>query len=286
MSDDLDHRLAGLAEHGHRTGRLEPASALRARGDRRRRRRYAATGTFGVVLAAALGAGIALAQPDGTTPAPVTPASVPASPAPSPSAVPSAVPSASPSGSPSSAPSGRTPPSSRPPSSSPPSSGGVLSGSRQLFVFVLDKGVEVPESVLAVTSDGRLNVTSDYGDRALLVPVPTAPGSKKYLLKTGKLRSGGEASCFQAQDNGSDPFTLVTEACDASEKDQLFSITEAGRDNQDRMTYEMSVRGLHLFYSPQGEFGEFGLILRNVELADERTTFVLIDRGKATLPTF
>lgn len=278
MSDDFEHGLAALAEHGHRTGRLEAASTLRERGDRRRRRRYAATAAFGVVLAGALGAGIALAQPRGTTPTPVAPA--PSTAAPAPSATPSAEPSRTTAKPPSSA------PTSRPPSSSPPAgatSGGVLSGSRQLFLFVLDKGVEVPETVLGVTADNRLDVTADYGDRALLVPVPTAPGSKKYLIKTGKLRSGGEALCMQVHSNSSNPLTLVTAACDTSEKDQLFTFEENGRDNQDRMTYLIQVNGLYMHYSVDGEYG---LIVQESGEGDDLTSFVLIDRGKATLPTF
>jgi hypothetical protein len=276
MTDDFEHGLAALAEHGHRTGRMETAAALRERGDRRRRRRYAATAAFGVVLAGALGAGIALAQPRNTTPTPVAPASTSPSPAPSPSAAPSRTPSSPPS----------TTPTSKAPPSSPPAgsgSGGVLSGSRQLFVFVLDNGAEIPDTVLAVTESGRLDVTADYGDRALLVPVPTAPGSKKYLVKTGKLRSGGEALCLQVQNNGSDPLTLVTKACDTSEKDQLFAFEENGRDNQDRMTYRIQVNGVYMHYSPDGQFG---LIVEESGEGDDLTSFVLIDRGKATLPTF
>ena len=71
MSDDnLDHGLAAIADHGHRTGRLEAGECAAGRGDRRRRRRYAATGAFGVVLAGALGVGIAVARPHAETPSP------------------------------------------------------------------------------------------------------------------------------------------------------------------------------------------------------------------------
>ena len=131
----------------------------------------------------------------------------------------------------------------------------MLSGDRQVFLFVLDNGAEVPDSVPAVTSSGRLDITADYGDRALLVPVPKSPGSKQFLVKTGKLRSGGEALCLQVQSNGSDPLTLVTKACDAGQKDQSFSFDENGRDNQDRMTYLISVDGLYMRYDPDGTPG-------------------------------
>jgi hypothetical protein len=280
MSDDkLEHGLAAIADHGHRTGRLEAAGALRARGDRRRRRRYAATGAFGVLLAGVLGVGIAVARPPAQTPSPsVAAASDPAPP----TALPSVPLSSAPLTSPSAV---KTP--SRPPASpSRPASGGggVLSGDRQVFLYVLDDGAEVPDSVPAVTSSGRLDITADYGDRALLVPVPKSPGSKQFLVKTGKLRSGGEALCLQVRSNGSDPLTLVTKACDAGRKDQSFRFQENGRDNQDRMTYLISVDGLYMRYDPDGPPGT-GLIVQESGEGDDLTSFVIIDRGQATIPS-
>lgn len=280
MSDDnLDHGLAAIADHGHRAGRLESAGALRARGDRRRRRRYAATGAFGVVLAGALGVGIAVARPNAQDPLPpVASASEPVVPTAPPSPAPSAAPSIS-------ASAAVKTPASRTPSSSPRStpSGGVLSGKRQVFLYPLDKGVEVPESVPAVTSTGRLDITADYGERALLVPVPKSPGSKQFQIKTGKIRSGGEALCVQVQGNGSNPLTLVTKGCDTAQKDQLFKFDENGPDNQDRMTYLISVDGLYMHYSPDGTAGT-GLIVQESGEGDDLTSFVIIDRGQATIP--
>jgi hypothetical protein len=60
---DLLQGLAALAEHAGRTGRLDAATAVRARADRRRRRRYVASAALGVVLTAVFGVGIALGQP-------------------------------------------------------------------------------------------------------------------------------------------------------------------------------------------------------------------------------
>ncbi len=174
---------------------------------------------------------------------------------------------------------------SRPPSAPSRStpSAGVLSGDRQVFLFPLDNGATVPDSVPAVTSGGRIDITEDFGDRALFVPVPTGPDSKKFLVKTGKLRSGGEALCAQVQGNGSNPLTLVTKACDAGQKDQLFKFDENGRDNQDRMTYLISVDGLYMRYDPDGPPGT-GLIVQEPGEGDDLTSFVVIDRGKATIP--
>ena len=60
---DFGEDLRGLARHGQRTGRLAGAADIRARADRRRKRRYVATGALGVALVGALGVGIAAAQP-------------------------------------------------------------------------------------------------------------------------------------------------------------------------------------------------------------------------------
>lgn len=162
-----------------------------------------------------------------------------------------------------------------------PGTASVLSGKRQVFLFPLDKGVEVPESVVAVTAKNRADITADYGDRALFVPVPTAPRSKKYLMKTGKLQAGGEALCLQVQGNGSNPLTLVTKACDAGNKDQTFAFQDNGRDNQGRTTYLVHVDGLYLRYSPDGRYG---LIVEESGEGDDLTSFVVIDRGAAAIP--
>ena len=126
-----------------------------------------------------------------------------------------------------------------------------------------------------------MNITADYGDRALFVPVPTRPGGSEFLVKTGKLRTGGEALCVQVQGNGSNPLTLVTKACDAGQKNQRFAFAEHGRDKQDRMTYLISVDGIYLHYSPDGRYG---LIAEESGEGDDLTSFVIIDRGKATIP--
>ena len=110
--------------------------------------------------------------------------------------------------------------------------------------------------------------------------MPARPGGKEFLVKTGKLRTGGEALCAQVQGNGSNPLTLVTKACDAGEQNQLFKFQERGRDKQ-RMTYLISVDGLYLRYSPDGRYG---LIVEEPGEGDDLTSFVIIDRGKAAIP--
>ena len=241
MPELFEAGLRNLAEHARRTGRLDPAAVVRARADRRRKRRYAATGALGVALAAALGAGIAVAQPH---------------PFPSPGP-----PLAS--------------------SSSSPKTGGVLSGNRQVFFFVLNQGQEMPEAVLAVNSGDRVEVTSDYGDRALFVPTPAPAGHGDYLIKTGKLRADGAALCLSIRTNGTNPLTVVTAACNPADDAQLFTFHQHGKDNQNRMTYAIENRGAYLQWFPTGDSG---LIAEETGDAALDTTFVLIDRGPSTVP--
>jgi len=155
---------------------------------------------------------------------------------------------------------------------------GPLSGARQVYFFVLNDGEEVPESALAVASSGRVEVTGDYSGRALFVPTPS--GSKR-LIKTGTLRAGGEALCLKVRSNGSNPLTVVTADCDASDKAQLFTFDKEGKDNQDRMTYAIRNGDAFLHWNPTGTAG---LIAEELGDAKLHTTFVAIDRGKSTVP--
>lgn len=223
--------------------------------------------TLSVLTAAlALAQGCAATTPGTAAPAPSASATTTAEPSPSVSPSVAASPATSPSSS------------AAAPAASP---SGLLSGKRQVFFFVLHKGAEVPDSVVAVTAKGRATITADYGDRALFVPVPTAPRSGKYLIKTGKLRTGGEALCLTVRGNGSNPLTLVTAACDAAEKDQQFTFQDNGRDNQDRTTYLIHVDGAYLRYDPDGRYG---LIAEESGEGDDLTSWVMVDRGAAGLP--
>jgi hypothetical protein len=188
-------------------------------------------------------------------------------------------PSASPSGAPSSPPSSS--PAKTTKTSAPASAKSVLSGERQVYFFVLDKGQEVPEAVLGVTSSSRVTVTGDYGSRALFVPIASSPGGKEHLIETGKLRDGGEALCLKIRNNGSNPLTVVTAACDTGDKTQMFRFDESGKDNQGRMTYAIRNRDAFLQWNPTGTDG---LIAEEIGDSKLNTTFVLVDRGKSTVP--
>ncbi len=283
MPEDLETGLATLADHGSRTGRLAAAATVRTRADRRRRRRQVATAAFAVVVAGAFGASIAAAQPQQrTSGAGLLPGSAPAG----------TVPSAAPSPVLSAAPTSR-PPSARPSSgapsrsasrspSRPPLAGDVLSGDREVFFFLLDDGEEVPETVLGVTREERVDVTADYGVRSLFVPVPGSRDGNEYAIRTARLRSGGEAFCWQVRDGGSGPGTIVAAACDAGDLAQRFTLAERGEDNQGRMTYAIRNGENAVVYDPRGD-GD-GLVVRAPGEQMPDTTYVLIDRGAAELP--
>jgi hypothetical protein len=283
-NDELDYDLAAIAEFGYRTGRLDSAATVRARADRRRRRRFAGAGALGVAVAAVLGVGIAAAVPpdDGTT--------VTAQPGASPSvsgsapAATSAQPSAAPTTPSSSAAAATKKPSAKPTSSRPRRSEDVadaLSGERQLFIFTLFKGEEVPDSVVAVTKEQQVEITLDYGERALFVPKRVEPDGDEFLMQTGKIRVGGEPDCWSVEADGGGPADIVTAACDFGDRKQRITITEAGYDNQGRMTYTLRNGDRHLTYDP---VGEDGFAAQNLGGEPSLSTYVFIDRGESTIP--
>jgi hypothetical protein len=182
--------------------------------------------------------------------------------------------SASASGSPASS---GSPAATKPPAAA---GGAPLSGGRQIYVVPLDKGQEVTDSVLAVTSGGRVQVAKDHGDPALFVPTPTSRGGKDYLIKTGKLRQGGEPSCLTVRGNGSKPLTVVTAACDAAAATQLFTFDPHGKDRQGRVTYGIRNRDAFLQWR---RTGGYGLIAEELGDSPLETTFVLVDRGSSTV---
>jgi hypothetical protein len=161
-----------------------------------------------------------------------------------------------------------------------PSAAAALDGKRQVFFLPLLDDTELPDSVLAVTHGGRIQVTDNYDDSALFVPVPSARGAKERLIKTGTLRAGGKPFCLQVG-KGTSTQSVVTAACDAGEPSQLFTFEASGEDDEGRTTYVVRSGGAFLQWHPLGETG-----LVAAELADSQpeTTFALLDRGAAALP--
>jgi hypothetical protein len=175
-----------------------------------------------------------------------------------------------PASAPAPAPGSVPPPSSIPPSSTPAD---PLSGGRQVNIVPLDKGKEVPGSVLAVTPGGRVQVTPDRRDSALFVLSPT---SRAYLIKTSK-----DGTCFKVRSNGTNPLTVVVAACDARDATQLFTFDDNGKDDQGRTAYGIRNRDAFLQWR---RASRYGLIAEELGDSPLETTFVLVDRGPSTVP--
>jgi hypothetical protein len=157
----------------------------------------------------------------------------------------------------------------------------VLTGKRQFHLLPVGN-----EATLAVGAGNRVGLSDDFGDRALFVPMPTAPGSSKVLIKTGTLRKGGEAYCLEVTANGSRPLSVMATACDTRRVNQIFTFEPAGR-TEGKTTYGIRTGGgIYFKLDPQGELDPKGAGLVAQELGDGPldTTFILVDKGASTLP--
>ena len=162
-----------------------------------------------------------------------------------------------------------------------PAPAGALDGRRQLFLLPRLDDNELPDSVLAVTGTGRIQVTDDYTEQALFVPVPSGGGGRERLIKTGVLRAGGKPFCLQVRGAAGAPLTVVTAVCDAGTPAQLFTFEAAGQDDEGRATYAVRNREAFLQWYP---LGGVGLVAEEVGGFPLKTTFSLQDQGPAALP--
>ena len=168
-----------------------------------------------------------------------------------------------------------TPTKSRPAQTRPPRTTAMVRPNRQ-FVFATE--ASGGKSMLTVTPSGALGLTGEFSDRALFVAVPvTAGDGDTYLLKTGKLRAGGEAYCLTVASGGTGhPLQVKIAACDTSERDQRFSFP-AGK-NGDTLLMEAGGVFVHQWS------GTDRIVAQESGEGDDLTAFVLTDRGKATIP--
>jgi hypothetical protein len=283
--NDWEHGLEALAHHAARTGPAGTAAGARARGDRRRRNQRAVTGALGVVLVGALGAGIAFGQTRGGQP--------PAPPADSGRPSPSATATTSP------------PPSSPPPKPSAPVTSAssaprptrqpvepTRNGSDASAVFLGKRQILVQpvgdESTLAVGDNDQVGPSEDFGDAALFVLTPLEPGGSEYWIRTAKLRVGGEALCLALEVNDGTPRRVFATACDAGDHAQSFRFGEAGDNSEGEPTYTIrNGTGTYLTMDLRGELdpGGNGLVAQPVGDGQPDSTFLLVDRGKAALPS-
>jgi hypothetical protein len=163
--------------------------------------------------------------------------------------------------------------------------GGVFSGTRQ--VYLLPKN---SESTLGVVQDGKIGLSERFGDAELFVLTAVESGGDQYWIRTAKLRKGGEALCLSAKlGSGGEPAAVLTKACSASAADQLFRFRKTGESNG-KPTYTIRTgRDTFIIQDPTGEIAGTGTGVAAVSIGegtpDIDTTYVIADKGKASMPT-
>ncbi|MBB2942184.1 hypothetical protein FB565_001897 [Actinoplanes lutulentus] len=145
-------------------------------------------------------------------------------------------------------------------------------GRQVVFTTVASAGGDA----LTVGSDGILELAKP-GDRSLFVTVPISPGAEKFLLKTGKLRAGGDTYCLQVHSpGGSQSLQIKIESCDASEKDQIFTFPAPAADSPGRL---IEVAGLFVQTTKEGK-----VIAEESGDNEFLTNYAVEDRGKSNIP--
>ena len=134
-----------------------------------------------------------------------------------------------------------------------------------------DRGTEEP--VLTVTASGRLGTYpggADVGDREQFVLVPRSTGATSYLLKTAKLRTGGEPQCVGVRAG-----VLQIVACDAGDGSQFVALAAPkGAGGPIGETFDLIVGGFNV---EVGQDGEVSLKKRSTGFAS--TTFRFLPQG-------
>ncbi|AGZ45547.1 hypothetical protein [Actinoplanes friuliensis] len=162
-----------------------------------------------------------------------------------------------------------------------PPPAGSLDGKRQVFFLPRMNETDLPDSVLAVTGGGRVQVTDDYDEHSLFVPTPKGGGAPERLIKTAKLRAGGKPLCLQVDSPGSGVPAVVTAVCNPKVAAQLFTFDVTGEDGEGSTTYTVRNRDAFLQWHP---LGGTGLVAEKIDGSRPETTFTLLDQGASALP--
>ncbi|MEV4640344.1 hypothetical protein AB0J80_23650 [Actinoplanes sp. NPDC049548] len=147
---------------------------------------------------------------------------------------------------------------------------GVFSGTREVWLLPV-----ATEGTLAVSKSNRVELSDQFGDRALFVL--TKVEGDRYWIRTARLRTGGEASCLQANKDK----TVTAAACDAARSDQLFRFRKTGT-SENKPKYTIRTNGdIYLIVTRDG-----GVRAEHIGegTPDIDTPFLLPDRGKASMP--
>ncbi|MEU7843989.1 hypothetical protein AB0B39_23855 [Micromonospora sp. NPDC049114] len=194
MADPHDD-LRAIVDEVRRVTTLPPASTLRGRSDRRRRRRGAVTGVGLAVLVATVGTTVLRVRADVTTPT-GGPAGVASPPTPSET----------------------TPAETTPSQTAPAGPQDILAGRRQVRIVVPGLG----GAALATDPDGdRVRATAGAGvdDRALWV---LRPAGKAFRIEAGTPAGAGQVCMTVVHDAA--PGSVRARGCDPDAATQLFII--------------------------------------------------------------
>jgi hypothetical protein len=164
-------------------------------------------------------------------------------------------------------------PSASPAKATAAAAGGVLSGTRQVFILPKNN-----EAAVAVDESMRAGLSEDFGDRALFVFTPVGG---RYLIKTAKLRVNDDPSnetfCLAVKSG-----KVVATSCDASDDKQLFHVIKSG-SSSDKPTYVIRTKD-YVFLRVADPAANLTASKIEEGIADAGTDFLLPDKGKASLP--
>lgn len=126
--------------------------------------------------------------------------------------------------------------------------GGVPGPDQAILLQAVDR---VEDPVLTVTASGRIGTYpggADTGEREQFALVPLSPGATTYLLKTARLRVGGEPVCA-----GIKAGVLHAVACDAAARAQKVTLAARGADASGAATFGLVVGGYQVEVSKDGK---------------------------------
>ncbi|MFC7241877.1 hypothetical protein ACFQO7_05230 [Catellatospora aurea] len=151
------------------------------------------------------------------------------------------------------------------PATSPPR-GGVPGRDQAILLQAVDR---IEDPVLTVTASGRIGTYpggADTGEREQFALVPLSPGATVYLLKTARLRVGGEPVCA-----GIEAGVLHAVACDAAAGAQKVTLVARGADASGAATFEVIVGGYRVEI---GKDGKVSLVKAGSAAAKTRFRFI------------
>ena len=152
--------------------------------------------------------------------------------------------------------------------------GGVLSGTRQVYILP-----ENNEATVAVDKALKAGLSEDFGNRALFV---FKPDGDRFSIRTAKLRvnddPANETYCLAVRSG-----KVVATACNSSDSNQLFHVIKSGSSTSGKPTYLIRTKD-YVFLRVAAPAANLTATKIEEGTAGAGTDFLLPDRGKASLP--